>query len=181
MTLEIRLAESGDANSIAAIGRAAYALSFGSSLSNADLIEILERDYSKLSVSAAIAGDSVLLAESDGVVVGFAQVGASDSVLSRWAPIELRRLYVLPEHQNRGAGGALVEALLRRFAVNAESAIVLDVWDRNEGARRLYERYGFETVGEKEFFASSESQTSPDLVMVRCGRFEIGPEKSPAV
>lgn len=45
--------------------------------------------------------------------------------------------------------------------------IALDVWEHNLGARRLYERYGFEVVGKRAFEVKSGAETSFDLIMIR--------------
>ena len=71
-------------------------------------------------------------------------------------------LYVLPRLQNRGYGSRLL-----RFAMaRCSGRPVLWILENNEGARRLYERFGFratgrsnrlsETLSELEFAASGE-------------------------
>ncbi|MDJ0789694.1 MAG: GNAT family N-acetyltransferase [Myxococcota bacterium] len=62
--------------------------------------------------------------------------------------LELVRLWILPEAQRRGIGGQLVARLCVR--ADAESLPVrLRVLCKNP-ARALYERHGFEVVGETE-------------------------------
>jgi GNAT superfamily N-acetyltransferase len=74
----------------------------------------------------------VWVAEEDGAVTGF--IGIEPGYLSH--------IYVDPESQNRGIGSALLahaKALL-------PGGMQLWVFQRNEGARRLYEREGFRLV-----------------------------------
>lgn len=62
------------------------------------------------------------------------------------AEIALLQLYVAPEHQGQGIGSAALHLLLERWACE-DKPIALGVL-RDNPARRLYERLGFELVGE---------------------------------
>jgi ribosomal protein S18 acetylase RimI-like enzyme len=74
----------------------------------------------------------IWLADEDGAVVGFS--GVKDG--------ELTHLYVDPEAQNRGVG----TALLAHAKTVSPERLELWVFQRNEGARRFYERHGFRLV-----------------------------------
>lgn len=67
----------------------------------------------------------------------------------RGAVIYIRQIAVLPEHQNRGVGRAILERLCSRSA-EEEKDVSLQVFKINERARRLYERLGFVVDGESE-------------------------------
>jgi len=54
---------------------------------------------------------------------------------------ELADLYVLDPYRGRGIG----TAILKKCVEEARSDISLYVFTKNEGARRLYARFGFET------------------------------------
>ena len=54
----------------------------------------------------------------------------------------IEKLYVDPEAQNRGVGTALLD----QAKTLRPDGFVLWVFQRNEGARRFYERHGFEAV-----------------------------------
>jgi ribosomal protein S18 acetylase RimI-like enzyme len=74
----------------------------------------------------------IWLAEEEGRVVGFSGVSGE----------ELTHLYVDPAAQNRGVGSALLDHAkgLR------PNRLELWVFQKNEGARRFYERHGFRLV-----------------------------------
>ena len=74
----------------------------------------------------------IFVAEEDGVVVGFS--GVHDG--------ELTHLYVDPAVQNRGIGSALME----HAKTESPEGLYLWVFQKNEGARRFYERHGFGLV-----------------------------------
>jgi ribosomal protein S18 acetylase RimI-like enzyme len=74
----------------------------------------------------------VWVAEEDGAVAGF--IGIEPGYLSH--------IYVDPGAQNRGVG----TALLAHAKALLPEGMQLWVFQRNEGARRLYEREGFRLV-----------------------------------
>jgi ribosomal protein S18 acetylase RimI-like enzyme len=61
--------------------------------------------------------------------------------------IKLDKLYVHPEHQGRGYGGALLEHVCRRANVLGCSKVVLAVNKRNASAIGAYRKHGF-TIAE---------------------------------
>jgi ribosomal protein S18 acetylase RimI-like enzyme len=74
----------------------------------------------------------VWVAEEDARVVGFVGLGTG------W----LDHIYVEPEAQGRGLGTALLDHAKRE----RPEGLQLWVFQKNEGARRLYERHGFRVV-----------------------------------
>jgi ribosomal protein S18 acetylase RimI-like enzyme len=69
----------------------------------------------------------------DGAIVGFlAATGA-----------HVDQLFVDPDHQGRGLGRLLLEAMLER----RPGPVTLHVLADNHPARRFYERFGFQKVG----------------------------------
>lgn len=79
-----------------------------------------------------LAGEEVWVAESDGRVAGFAALGA------RGGEDFLEHLYVAPDRQRRGIGDALFAQAMRR----RPAGFRWWVFQRNERARRFYERRG---------------------------------------
>jgi GNAT superfamily N-acetyltransferase len=85
-------------------------------------------------VAKGIRGhDEILLAEQDGRFVGFMALERSPE-----ADV-LARLYVEPAEQGRGIGAALLEHAKQL----RPQGLHLWVFQKNEGARRFYERHGF--------------------------------------
>jgi GNAT superfamily N-acetyltransferase len=90
-------------------------------------------DSDRASVGSWIVRDNeVWLAEAAGAVVGFAGIEVS------W----LNHLYVDPARQGEGFGSGLLE----QAKALQPSGLQLWVFQRNEGARRFYERNGFRLV-----------------------------------
>jgi ribosomal protein S18 acetylase RimI-like enzyme len=58
--------------------------------------------------------------------------------------VYIARMELMPEHQGRGIGTRVVEQLIDDARRERAVSVDLDVLDANVGARRLYERLGFE-------------------------------------
>lgn len=63
------------------------------------------------------------------------------------AVVRLMAMWVHPALRGSGAASALVQAVLTWAEARGASSVRLDVIDRNDRARRLYERYGFQATG----------------------------------
>jgi len=91
------------------------------------------------------AGDTnVLVAEVDGQVVGWIDVGAGrDEDAAADNAGEVMALYVLAEHWGTGVGLALWKARLQRLADHGHWRLTLWVLADNERAIRFYRRAGW--------------------------------------
>ena len=88
----------------------------------------------------------LLLAEDDGVTVGYALVTAhdeDDSHRTRARFAELQSLAVLEDRRGDGIGTALLHQVYREVRAAGMTEMVIGVLATNEPAMRLYEREGF--------------------------------------
>jgi len=90
--------------------------------------------------------ESILLAEDEGVIIGFIASRSYDPPLKlkgfdRYAAIT--DLYVLPEYRGRGIGRMLMERCLSRLKSRGFTKVRLSVWVGNRKAIRLYRSLGF--------------------------------------
>jgi diamine N-acetyltransferase len=167
--MNIRKAEMRDVEALARLAVKTYAAAFGASMSAGDLDAHLRKHLSVESIGRMVVDDVVLVAEIDGRMVGYVQVGKArfEQDARLYGEYELRRLYVDGEMQNKGIGAGLMGAAIDTAERAGARRIFLDVWERNAGARRFYERFGFEVVGMRAFVVESGAETDPDLIMVR--------------
>ena len=92
--------------------------------------------------------DEVYVAEADGRAVGFLALGAE----------VLEQLYLLPGYQRRGIGSSLLA-----FAKDLRpDGFRLYVFQRNDGARRFYERHGLRLLGLGD--GSGNEEGEPDAL-----------------
>jgi ribosomal protein S18 acetylase RimI-like enzyme len=69
---------------------------------------------------------------------------------------EIRRLYVRTTVQSGGIGTRLLRVALEWLATDGFRPLYVGVWSANYGAQRLYQRYGFEKIGEYEFMVGKQ-------------------------
>ena len=142
----IRAAIAADADAIAALqGRAwrrAYADFLPPEASEPDAAAARRAGWGEV-LAAPAERPTTLVWDQDGIVAGFAAVGAARDDAATPGCGELMALYVDPVAQGAGVGRALLDAAhtLLREAGYAEA--VLWVFERNEAARALYERRGW--------------------------------------
>jgi GNAT superfamily N-acetyltransferase len=130
----IRPARPSDAAAVAGVharaGRAAWSAFLGDVLAESDEPLWQER----------VSADGFLVAERDGVVVGFARADVGTG--------EVALLYVDPAEQRRGTGRALLAAVLGRLRVAGWDRARLRTEERNAGPRAFYERAGWRPTDE---------------------------------
>jgi GNAT superfamily N-acetyltransferase len=138
----LRAAEPGDAEAVAEIFLAARAeMTYLPELHTAAETHCWVRDV-------LLPDHEVWIAEEDGGLAGFAALGDDF----------LEHIYVRPEAQGRGLGTALLELSKQR----RPKRLRLWVFQKNAGARRLYERHGFELVGSTDGAGNEEHE--PDAL-----------------
>jgi GNAT superfamily N-acetyltransferase len=98
-------------------------------------------------LSAPPPGDTTLVAEVDGRVVGFANVGPSRDEDATDGEGEVRAIYVDPDSWDSGAGRELMIAGLARLTESGLRHAILWVLVGNERARRFYEAGGWRADG----------------------------------
>jgi putative acetyltransferase len=96
-------------------------------------------------------GDAFWVAEDVGIVVGTAALDLSGRKV---APLEecdcsLERLYVLAEARGRGAGAALMGAVVAEARAHGRRSLAIWSDKRFGDAHRLYARLGARTVAER--------------------------------
>jgi ribosomal protein S18 acetylase RimI-like enzyme len=97
-------------------------------------------------------GDTALVAIEDGFPVGAAWFRLFDESEPGYGWVDSRTpelaIAVVPSKRGRGIGEALLKELLERAREAGHERITLCVDRENEGAIRLYEKHGFERVGD---------------------------------
>jgi ribosomal protein S18 acetylase RimI-like enzyme len=89
----------------------------------------------------------VVVAELDGRPVGWAKMNHPTELPASGHVWHVTGLAVDPEFEGRGAGRALMHALIELARERGGRRMTLRVFAPNERARRLYERLGFEVEG----------------------------------
>lgn len=162
-----------DLEALVALTRRTYTAAFGASLDPEDLASHLDETLTFSAFERAIAKDLFVFEREGDDIVGFAQIGeveidtAKTKRPAQQGDVELRRLYVAPEYQRSGIGMRVLSNALNLSLVREADAIYLDVWTKNENAKRLYLRSGFAEIGSTSFATASGEASDPDLILVR--------------
>jgi ribosomal protein S18 acetylase RimI-like enzyme len=143
-TWKIRSGEVSDAPAIARVHvaswRAAYRQLFPELVLSALSIPDCESKWREL----IVAGTSdILVAESNGAIVGLLEFGPSRDADVPTGTHEIRALYVDPDFQSRGFGRALCRACISAAVALDAKAISLWTLVDNSSARQFYQMLGF--------------------------------------
>ncbi len=168
-TVRLRRAGRADAELLSKLGAETFTATFGSLYRPEDLAAFIAESHSAASYSRLLgdAAAAIWIAElNDGTPVGFAVARPCELPVPNMPPNsgELARLYVLPGAQGAGLGRRMLdEALL--FLERNFDAVFLSVYKFNEGAQRLYARYGFEIIHEYDYMVGAHAD--PEYLMQR--------------
>ena len=165
----IRAANPTDADALSRLAMETYRAAFSGSMGAADLDAHLKTHLLPEHFLRILEYHTILIAEGADRMVGYAQYGLADSAVEQAAEgdWELFRLYVLVDFQNQGIGTLLMQTALADPWMVSAARVLLDVWARNSGAIRFYERFGFRVIGERAFVVESGAETDPDWIMAR--------------
>ena len=177
MEVTTRLATVDDAEAIALAHTRAWQRAYrgivnADFLDNINLDERVERwreNLLKVRVPEGVPDPTDYVAEVDGNVVGFANVGVWRQAPDDATLAELWAMYVHPDHWGTGAGHALMGATIEQFhRVGAHTAF-LWVLEDNARARRFYERQGWQVDP-----VTQEEQIAGDIIIERRYSITLG-------
>ena len=95
--------------------------------------------------------------EAEGVPCGFALLSKTFSQEAGGLSVTIEEIYLEPEYRGRGMGTAFFEFLKHEFPA---MRFRIEVEDDNEGAKRLYERMGFELLPYLQMVIDKQRQAS---------------------
>lgn len=151
----IRRAVPADAVLLSELAARTFTETFGHLYPARDLQAFLAESYAveRQRVLLAHPHYAVWLLEDDGEAVGHAAAGPCGLPHADVRPGdgELKRLYVLRDHQNGGWGGCLFAHAMEWLQRDGARTLWVGVWSENFGAQRFYARHGFAKVGEYLF------------------------------
>ena len=164
----IRPFASTEVPALLALAQRTYAQAFAADMAPEDLRFIIEEKLTAAYFEQAVREDVFLVAEEDGALIGFVQLG-ENHIAEAGLPgdQEIRRLYVAADRQGRGIGGALMRAALAHPRIPAGATVFLTVWEDNAQAQAFYRRHGFETVGSCALMLANGPADGRELIMAR--------------
>lgn len=97
----------------------------------------------------------------DKELVGYLKLNYNDAQTERFYPdaVELERLYVKEDHQNKGYGEIMLQFAINKAKNRKPPFIWLGVWEENLDGIRFYERHGFVKFETHPYFIGTDKQT----------------------
>ncbi|MDR0529662.1 MAG: GNAT family N-acetyltransferase [Zoogloeaceae bacterium] len=138
--LSLRPATQDDLPALARLARETWLAAYTGIVPDAQIEYMLAQRYNLEALSEILAAPDkwLELAFWEERLAGFALSEPYDARARK-----LDRLYIHPDWQRRGVGGALVRQAAERARNLGYSELILSVNKRNEQAQRAYRKYGF--------------------------------------
>ena len=154
-----RMATRGDAGALAMLFRASFVETFGHLYKPEDLAAFLANNSeARWAGELSDPGFAIRLAEAEGEAIGYAKLGPPSLPFEpRGQSIELRQFYLLAPWHGRGIAQALMEWVIGEAKARGADDLYLSVFIDNHRARRFYDRYGFEYVGDYDFMVGNHA------------------------
>jgi GNAT superfamily N-acetyltransferase len=148
-----------DASALAELGRQSFVETFGHLYEPEDLAAFLLRHSpDRWADELANPVFKVRIAESEGSAVAYAKLGPPSLPVELRAPsTELRQFYILKPWQGAGVAQPLMAWVIDEARKTGASDLYLSVFSENHRARRFYDRYGFEHVGDNAFMVGNQA------------------------
>jgi diamine N-acetyltransferase len=169
MPIQVRPARREDAEVLSQIGAATFALACPPSTPAEDLEGYIRSELSPQRFREHLESQSkaILAAEVDGTVAGYLMLCREQApgIVRGNKPLEIRRLYVLPQFHGGAIGLLLMGHAVERAQVDRHDSLWLSVSKENRRGITFYRKAGFAVIGEQAFAVGSELHE--DFIMVR--------------
>lgn len=167
--ISIRQAGAKDASVLSQMGKLTFTQSYADIIPAGELANYTSRAFSLEQMGAEMGAADVtyLLALAGTEPCGYSKLAPSavPPAINGSNPVELARLYVLPEWIGKGIGTMLIKEALDAALERGHYSCWLRVWTGNERAIRFYHHWGFREVGSEPYNVGKCSETV--LLMIR--------------
>jgi ribosomal protein S18 acetylase RimI-like enzyme len=163
--LVVRIAAPADADALAEVAAATFALACPPGTKQEDIDDFLASNLSRQNFDVYLADATrlLLLAELDGLPVGYTMLVFGEpadpdvaAAITLRPAAELSKCYVVPAQHGGGIASALIERSVAEAAARRAAGVWLGVNQQNTRANRFYEKSGFAVVGAKRFRVGAE-------------------------
>ncbi len=155
--VEVKEANISDVRQISEFAKHCFTDTFGHLYSEDNLNSHLEETCSEKYFKNSIIFDKILLAKIDSNIVGYIKFGEVGIPLNKVKEDskEIHRLYIHPNFKQIGIGTQLMNFALSEETLKNSKNIYLSVYENNEPAKIFYKNYGFEKIGEYNYYVGS--------------------------
>jgi len=153
--ISIRRAGAKDTSVLSQMGKLTFTQSYADIIPAGELASYTSRAFSLEQIGAELGDADVtyLLALAGTGPCGYSKLAPSavPPAINGPNPVELARLYVLPEWIGQGIGTMLIKESLDAALGAGHDSCWLRVWTGNERAIEFYRRWGFREVGSEPY------------------------------
>ena len=161
-SLTVRNGTKPDNILLAQLGWQTFAEAFGPDNTPEDMAAYLPTAFSPELQAAELADPQNIfwLVLVNDVPVGYVKLfaGLAPTCVKSQRPLKIARLYLLQAWCGQGIGHELLQRCFQYAQENGYTSVWLTVWEKNEGALALYQKLGFNLVGEEEFVLGQDVQ-----------------------
>jgi mycothiol synthase len=166
--VEVGAVQPDEMQELADLAAKSFSDAFGDEMEPEDLAKTLEDNRSLAYFERTKDSSTIIVARYKEKIAGYAQYGTVKLSGIEASPEdrEIGRVYVDTDLHGSGIGRRLMDATLADPDVAKAPNVYLQVWEENEPAIALYEKYGFENSGAVEEFLLA-GKPARDIIMVR--------------
>lgn len=168
-TLIYRRGTAADAATLAAFAERCFTATYAAHNTPEDMRDYIAAAYGTEQQQRELTDPNwaTVLAESDGRLVGYAQLRRSSPAapVTLEAPVEIYRFYVDASAHGSGVAQRLMASAIEAARDLGGQHVWLGVWERNARAIAFYTKSGFRDMGTQIFQLGSDAQT--DRVLAR--------------
>lgn len=155
MNISIRKAGISDVKIICALGVTTFYEAYFAFDDSKDLANYVLESFSREQIEKELKdkNSTFFIAEIGAGAVGYAKLreNAPAECLEGENTVEIQRVYILEKMKGKRVGDALMKKCFEEARRKNYESVWLGVWEENLSARKFYQKYGFEKVGELTF------------------------------
>lgn len=167
LPLDIRPVAPSELPVLRQLAQDTFITAFGAANTPEDMANYVQANFSMENFQKMYqqAGVMFFLAWLDDQAVAYLKLNTGDAQSEKDLEnaLEIERIYVHAAYQGKGLGQSLLGFSVAHARQLRKKWIWLGVWDQNQGAIRFYERHGFRTFSQHDFFLGKDHQI--DLLM----------------
>lgn len=144
------------------VSKETFISTFKDSNTEENLKEYIEKAFSREKMLSEVLNENSVfyILYNEKIPVGYLKLneGEGQSDIKDSNSIEIERIYIVKELQNKGIGKMLLDKAIEFALYKNKDYIWLGVWEKNEKAIAFYKKNDFKIISQHSFFMGEEEQ-----------------------
>ncbi|AUC82749.1 GNAT family N-acetyltransferase [Lacinutrix sp. Bg11-31] len=162
MIINYKKCDLSNLETLTAISKSTFIDAFGSLNNPEEFNSYIEKAFSKKQIEKELLNpnSTFYFAYAEEQIIGYFKLNVKDAQneIYEQESIELERIYILSQFQNKGLGKLFLNEIIAQAKTHNASFLWLGVWSKNKNAIRFYERLCFKQFDTHAFYLGSERQ-----------------------